>query len=289
MTIELSRPAVGELDDVVTHLGHWQRTGAPIQLHPGDVGWFSLRGPDALASRLRVWRRDGEPVAVGLLDEPTLIRMAMAPEVDGDSAVAEQLARDLGSADAGVLPRGAAAVEARAGVALRALLPQRGWVLDDPWIPLRLDLTEEPPDLGVELGLTVEVVDETNAGDWFAVHAAAFGGRGGVYWEQLRRSIPFRRGICLLGRDSSGAAAACIAAWSAGEGRPGLIEPLGVHPDHRRRGFGRAMNLAAGRVLRSMGAPEVTVCTPVTQTGAAEVYAASGFVTEDEVCDFVRT
>lgn len=42
-------------------------------------------------------------------------------------------------------------------------------------------------------------------------------------------------------------------------------------------------------MLRSMGASEVTVCTPVTQTGAAEVYAASGFVTEDEVCDFVRT
>ena len=42
-------------------------------------------------------------------------------------------------------------------------------------------------------------------------------------------------------------------------------------------------------MLRSMGASEVTVCTPVTQTGAAEVYAASGFVAEDEVCDFVRT
>ena len=289
MTIKVSRPEVAELEEVVMHLGHWQRTGGPIQLHPGDLGWFSLRGPGALASRLRVWRRDGSPVALGLLDEPTLIRMAVAPEADGDATVARQLVRDLGTEDAGVLSRGAAAVEARAGAALRAFLPLHGWALDDPWIPLRLDLTEEPADLAVQLGLTIEVVDETNASDWFDVHAAAFGGQGGVHWEQLHRSIPFRRGACLLGRDANGAAAACVAAWSAGEGRPGLIEPLGVHPDHRRRGFGRAMNLAAARVLRAVGASEVTVCTPRTQVGAVEVYAASGFVAEDEVCDFVRT
>jgi predicted N-acetyltransferase YhbS len=288
MTIEVTRPEVDDLEDLVAHLGWWQRTAGPVQLHPGDVGWFSLRGPESLASRLRVWRRDGLPIAVGLLDEPTLIRMAVAPEVDSDAAVADQMARDFGTPDAGVLPAGPVAVEARAGTALRQLLLQQGWGLGDPWIPLRLDLTDEPPDVATDLGLTVEVVDDDSAGDWFAVHAAAFGGRGGVLWEQLRQSIPFRRGRCLVGRDRSGAATACIAVWSAGRGRPGLIEPLGVHPEHRRRGFGRAMNLAAARSLRSLGASEVVVCTPQTQAGAAEAYVASGFTAEPEVCDFVR-
>ena len=288
MEIKATTPTVDELEEVVAHLARWQRTGAPVQLHPGDLGWFSLRGQDAVACRLRVWRRNGLPVALGLLDEPTLIRMAIAPEVDADADVAEQLIRDFGASDAGVLPDGAVAVEARVGSALRALMPQHGWGLDDPWIPLRLDLAEEPPDLTLELGLTIEVVDENSAGDWFAVHAAAFGGRGGVYWDQLRQSIPYRQGTCLLGRDSRGVAASCIAAWAAGEGRPGLIEPLAVHPDHRRRGFARATNLAAARELRSMGASEVVVCTPHSQAGASQAYAASGFTAEEVVRDFVR-
>jgi ribosomal protein S18 acetylase RimI-like enzyme len=288
MTIEMGTPTVDDLEEVVAQLGLWQRTGAPVQLHPGDLGWFSLRGEEALAARLRVWRRDRSLVAMGLLDEPTVLRLAIAPEVEDDAEVAEAMADHLGEPAAGVLPPGESAVEARAGAALRALLPRRGWVADDPWVPLRLDLTEEPADLASEHGVRVEIVDGTDADDWFAVHAAAFGGRGGVYWEPLRDSIPFRRGTCLLARDSDGAAAACVAAWSAGAGRPGLIEPLGVHPDHRRRGLARVMNAAASRALRSMGSSEVVVCTPQSQTGAVEAYVASGFSAEQSVTDFVR-
>lgn len=131
------------MEEVLAHLGH-RSAGATAS---GDLCWFSLRGQDALASRQRVWRRNGSPIALGLLDEPTLIRMAIAPEVDAD--VAEQLVRDFGIMDAGVLPDRVAAVEARSGSALRALMPQQGWVLDDPWIPLRLDLTERTPTTAV--------------------------------------------------------------------------------------------------------------------------------------------
>ena len=68
MTIEMGTPTVDDLEEVVAQLGLWQRTGAPVQLHPGDLGWFSLRGEEALAARLRVWRRDRSLVAMGLLD-----------------------------------------------------------------------------------------------------------------------------------------------------------------------------------------------------------------------------
>ncbi|GAA3696724.1 hypothetical protein GCM10022204_10850 [Microlunatus aurantiacus] len=288
MTLTVETPRLNDLAEVVATLGEWQHTLGPVQLHPGDLGWFSLRGEAVLATRLRAWRRNGALIALGLLDEPDLLRMAVAPEIDADRDIAAQLVIDLESSAAGVLPPGPAAVEARSGAALGERLRLHGWEPDDPWVPLRRDLTEEVPDAAAELGLSVDVVDDTNAAEWFAVHASAFDGGGGVYWEPLRQSIPFRQGQCLLARDTTGAAVGCIAVWSAGPNRPGLIEPLGVHPDHRRRGYGRALNLAAARTLRSWQASEVTVCAPTSQASTVQAYIKSGFVAEAEVCDFVR-
>ncbi len=288
MTVTVATPTVDDLAEVVAMLGEWQHTSGPVQLHPGDLGWFSLRGEAVLASRLRVWRRDEALIALGLLDESDLLRMAIAPEIDDDRGIAAQIVTDLDSNAAGVLPPGPVAVEARAGRALRERLEGDGWELDDPWVPLRRNLTEEIPDEAAELGLSIDVVDDASAADWFAVHARAFDGAGGVYWEPLRRSIPFQQGQCLLARDRAGAAVGCIAAWSAGPNRPGLIEPLGVHPKHRRLGYGRALNLAAARTLRSWGASEVTVCAPTSDVGTVQAYIRSGFVAEAEVYDFVR-
>lgn len=287
MTVTVETPTLNDLAEVVATLGEWQHSSGPVQLHPGDLGWFSLRGAAVLASRLRVWRRNEAMIALGLLDEPDLLRMAIAPEIDADRSIAARIVTDLDSSAAGVLPPGSVAVEARAGEALGERLRHHGWQQADPWVPLR-ELTEEMPDAAAELGLSVEVVDDANAADWFAVHASAFDGAGGVYWEPLRHSIPFQHGELLLARDGTGAAVGCIGLWSAGPDRPGLIEPLGVHQDHRRRGYGRALNLAAARTLRSWGASEVTVCAPTSEIGTVQAYIASGFVAEAEVCDFVR-
>jgi len=39
VAIELKTPGADELDDVVRALRNWQRDDAPMQLHPGDLGW----------------------------------------------------------------------------------------------------------------------------------------------------------------------------------------------------------------------------------------------------------
>jgi hypothetical protein len=48
ITLESATPA--SLDDVVRAVALWQQEGAPVQLHPGDLGWAWRFGAQTLAS-----------------------------------------------------------------------------------------------------------------------------------------------------------------------------------------------------------------------------------------------
>ena len=71
-------------------------------------------------------------------------------------------------------------------------------------------------------------------------------------------------------------------------GRPGLLEPMGVHAEHRGRGYGRAICLAAAAALRDLGASSALVCTPSANTSAVATYRAAGYEAEPERLDRVR-
>ncbi len=75
-------------------------------------------------------------------------------------------------------------------------------------------------------------------------------------------------------------AAFCIAWFSRHgfDGQPaGQIEPLGVHPDFRRQGLGRAVLLAAVRRLHERGAETIYVETDKERDAAMQLYHAGGF------------
>ena len=106
----VSTPSVGEMSRAVDALKRWQYDGGPLHLHPGDLGWHSLNGVEATAAAIRMWSRDGEVLAVGLLDGPELVRMAVAPQWRDDEALAHRLAADLDDPARGVLPPDGATV-----------------------------------------------------------------------------------------------------------------------------------------------------------------------------------
>ena len=89
MAIVMAGPEVGGLGEVVDVLREWQYDGGPVQLHPGDVGWYWRFGVEQTAAAVRTWSRDGEILAVGMLDEPDLLRLAIAPEAQRDEDVAQ--------------------------------------------------------------------------------------------------------------------------------------------------------------------------------------------------------
>ena len=286
VTIRMSRPNVAELSKIVDVLRGWQHDGAPVQLHPGDVGWFWRFGAEATAAAIRTWKRDGRILAVGLLDGPDLLRMALAPDASHDDELARQLLADVTKADAGVLPPGPASVEARFGEHFRCLLLDAGWTADEPWTPLSRNLFEPVEDCG----LRIEVVDAEQADVWTAVLRAAFGGSSFTVdrWRAMAAGAPYADAQCLVGYDDNDTAVAAVTVWSAGPGRPGLLEPMGVDADHRGRGQGRSITVAAAAALRRLGASSAIVCTPSSNVGAVLTYRSAGFRPDAEVPDFRR-
>jgi hypothetical protein len=184
------------------------------------LGWNWSLGAEALAGAVRVWRRDRQILAVGLVDDAGLIRMGIAPSVDRDDPFAAQLLADLSDPARGVLPAGNASVEARSGTAFRELLRQSGWVADEPWTPLRRDLTDEVEDCD----LRVEVVDAHTASARVAVQQSVFPNSTFTLerWHTMAAASPYRRARCLVGYDAHEApvAVVTVSTTSRRVGRP---------------------------------------------------------------------
>lgn len=142
-----------------------------------------------------------------------------------------------------------------------------------------------------DCGLRVEVVDPGNAQGRVAVQRAAFPNSTFTLdrWHTMAAASPYRRARCLVTFDTHDDAVAAVTVWSAGQGRPGLLEPMGVHRDHRGHGYGTAISVAAAAALRQMGPSSATVCAENTNVGAVGTYASAGYQKFPDITDFRRT
>jgi ribosomal protein S18 acetylase RimI-like enzyme len=182
---------------------------------------------------------------------------------------------DLAAEGRGVLPAGKVSVESPDGTRVRELLDGTGWRVGEAWTPLRRDLTgamDEPE-------LRVDVIEPGQESAFTAVHRSAWGSERFTdeSWRAMAAGAPFVEARCLLGYDDQGVAVAGVTVWAAGAGRPGLIEPLGVHAAHRGRGNARAICVAAAAHLRELGSSSALVCTPSSHTSAVATYRSAGF------------
>jgi ribosomal protein S18 acetylase RimI-like enzyme len=283
MAIALGEPGVDGLNEAVGALRAWQYEGAPMQLHPGDLGWFWRFGPGSTAAAVRTWRRDGRVLAVGLQDGPTLLRLTIAPDAQLDEELARQLVEDVTKPERGVLPEGTAYVEAPLGALVHDLLFENGWNPDEPWTPLRRDLAELVKDPGVR----IEVIGPEQADVRAAVQRESFDRSTFAVenWHAMAAGSPYDDARCLVAHDDRGNAVAAVTVWSAGPGKPGLLEPMGVHREHRGRGYGKAIAVAAAAALRELGSSSALVCTPSSNVGAVATYESAGFRQLPEVRD----
>ncbi|MEV0901916.1 GNAT family N-acetyltransferase [Actinoplanes sp. NPDC049802] len=284
MSITMHHAAPESLNEIVETVAAWQHAGGPVQLHPGDLGWHWRFGTRELAEMMRVWADGGRILAVGMLDgDDGLARLAIAPAVDGDAAFAAGLLA--------ALPGDVRTVEARSGSAFRDLLRRGGWAADEPWTPLSRDLTDRLEDHGLRIEiLDARHRDEKIVQDRVTVQRASFTSSTftAERWHAMAATPSYRRARCLVGYDHDGNAVATVTVWSAGRGRPGLLEPMGVHRDHRGHGHGRAITVAAAAALREMGSCTATVCTPSGNTAAVATYVSAGFRSLPAVSDFRR-
>jgi ribosomal protein S18 acetylase RimI-like enzyme len=107
-------------------------------------------------------------------------------------------------------------------------------------------------------------------------------------WHAMAAGSAYADARCLVAYDEQDTPVAAATAWSAGPGRPGLLEPVGVHRDHRGHGHGKAISIAAAAALRQMGSSSATVCTPSANVGAVAAYRSAGFRQLPDVPDLRR-
>lgn len=293
MRLACVTPAAADLSDLGAELASWQADPWPGTLHPGDLGWYSLRGPAATAAAMRVWTADDRPVLIGLFDDGVL-RLGWCPDLAGDLDLAHVVAHDLSAHGSTLVTSGPTIVELRGCEPLRAGLHARGWVDDEAWTVLVREFPAQGHDPGIQVTRLGPGADAALVEAWVNVHRSAFRGESMTdanhaafvaRWRTMMTGPLADRARCLLAHDGDGAPVAGAIVWSAGRGRPGIIEPLAVHRDHQGRGFGAAMTRAAATALHDVGASSAGVATPGSYTGAIATYRAAGFAEVGSVPD----
>ena len=286
MVLTLRTPTPESLAEAMDVLAGWQEDQALLQLHPGDVGWHIRFGLARTAEALRTWSRGGQILAIGLLDAPDLLRLAIAPHAQQDRSLAQDLLQQLEARGSGAPLSQVTSLELPTGALLRGLLERCGWRRGEEWTPLRWDLEPEVPDPGMRM----EVVGPELARARAQLQRASFEGSTFTVqrWHTMAAGPTYRHARCLLAIDDHGEAVATTTVWSAGAGRSGLIEPLGVAAGQRGMGYGRAITRAAAATLRELGASSALVCTQSANTAAVTAYCSAGFSAQPIRHDLVR-
>jgi ribosomal protein S18 acetylase RimI-like enzyme len=255
------RLTFAEAGPAVRALSEWTPVDVPGGgVHPGDVGWH-MRFDDAT---VLLWTDDGVPVAAGIFDGALRVTAAPGADLGALAADVEELLEPGEDATDG--------------------LPMPGWLphQDESW--LALSWTPRP------VSSRAEPVGAADAADRVLVQRSAFAKSTFTVdrWHTMKRSPAGELAVEAIVRTPAGQPAAAATGWFAGEGRCGLLEPVGTHPDHRGHGYGRDAVLGACAALVDRGASAVAVVTLSSNDGAVALYRSAGFTVVRENRDWIR-
>ena len=267
---------IGDLERILGTLHRWQGPdwyGGGLQA--GDVAWKHRFGPAAVAEALTEFvNTSGATLVVMLHDSPGNWWFAMDPSRLQDRHLAVAIAdwADTLPADE------QCSIDGPASPAIwREVLARRGFASSDDvfvhfWQPLSADRVREVP--GVHSTRTAQDIE-----DRVLVQRGAFENSTFTVerWHAMEAGPTFRPELDLVACTDTGEPASALTAWFAGEGRCGMIEPMGTHHAYRRQGHGVRVLDAACVALSRLGASGVTVMTYANSPAAVGVYRAAGF------------
>jgi ribosomal protein S18 acetylase RimI-like enzyme len=135
------------------------------------------------------------------------------------------------------------------------------------------------PASGSQHSVRIEVIGPQQAHVRTAVQRASFDNSTFTdeRWRAVAAGLPYADARCLVAYDDQDNAVAAVTVWSAGPGKPGLLEPMGVHRDHRGLGYGKAITVAAAAALQELGSSSALVCTASSNADAVATYKSAGF------------
>ncbi len=250
----------------------WRRIGPLAPVHVGDVAWWMYQRPNRPAeATIRLWVEDGVCVAFAWswLTRETLDCVVHPDRPELLDEVLAWMATPVVytlEADTAKVARLSALGYVRVdGAASNHMVRRLDDEIDIPRVPAGYRLrTVEPRDLEARV----------------EVHRAAFAPSRvtAQSYARLQQEWPYRADLDHVIEAPDGSFAAFCIAWLDERNRAGLLEPVGTHPDHRRRGLATAVCTGAIRSLRASGA-EVAVMGSEAGGPAEAVYEGIGFET----------
>jgi ribosomal protein S18 acetylase RimI-like enzyme len=259
--------------------------------HPGDLEWwYASADPAALPDLLRLWEVDGSLAAWSWVNGGQVHWEIWTgdPASDGPllTAILEAaMAETPGTLLAWGTETDAATIDVirRAGFdpAERRMSQFQRRVDDDSPI-----LDADLPD-GYRIR-SVRGPDEVEAR--MTIHRAAFAPSKMTVEKYARlTTLPhYRFEDDLVVEAPDGSLAAFAMAWWDPIARVGEYEPVGTHPDHQRRGLGRALLAHGLRRYRDRGAGLVQVYSNTDNAGSEGLYQAVGFARRHYARQFER-
>jgi mycothiol synthase len=262
----------------------WKPEGLDTVETIGGYSWWR-RSPD-WAEALRLWE-DGRGQLAGVTSlEPGHLEIHVHPEC-WDSGLAQQM---LSWAEEECRRRGTrdgelAAVEIGASESDRRridLLERNGYEQGPiDWHGMFRDLREPVEDAAVPDGYKVRaLVEDEIAARVESVRAVWSGNRVTVERYREIRGLPhYRPELDLVAVTSDGALGAFCTVWLDAVNGVGHFEPVGTHPEYRRRGLGRAVVREGLSRMRALGAATACVFCHVDSQAALCLYESCGMTT----------
>lgn len=158
-----------------------------------------------------------------------------------------------------------------------------GFELDD-WHMRHLSLTLKQPIPAPQIppGFTLRpLAGQSEVTEYVALHREAFNTRNmTVDWRERTLQHPlYSADLDLVVEDADGKLVAFCIGWMCDlNGEPiGQIEPLGVHPEHQKKGLGRAILLENLRRMQQHGVRNVLIDAESYNPASQYLYESVGF------------
>jgi ribosomal protein S18 acetylase RimI-like enzyme len=239
----------------------WSLEGPGVHTHVGDLAWWLHRGREEDWNR-RLWLDGERCVAWAWFWPPASLDYEVHREHRGGALHRDVLAWFESEAqESEPLTTFALEVDEESV----AMLGECGYVRTDPlsWYAYHVqDLDEELPEPVVPEGFVLRTVrSEADFRERVALHRAVWAPSKLTEesYRKVTQAWPYRPDLDCVVEAPDGSFAAYVLCWYDDVNGVGEFEPVGTHPDYRRRGLGAAVCRYGLKRLREEGARQAIV------------------------------